>query len=189
MNKNTQKNICIGMILIVLGILFCVLQGSVIGYAMTILGAVCIGFGIFNIIKKFTERGIIQIVVGALVILFGWVLAFVMIYLLAIALIVYGVLDIYIIYKSKIQNKKIIDLILIYAFPVVNILLGFLLLFNQAGTLNAIFIVAGILFIIEGVMYLVEAKTNNKDCIKIKFTIKETKVEKDDDSKNNDTKN
>ena len=46
---------------------------------------------------------------------------------------------------------------MLYIAPILNILLGLLLLFNQGGTLAWIFIVVGVLLIVDGVMLLCSA--------------------------------
>ena len=47
--------------------------------------------------------------------------------------------------------------VMLYIAPILNILLGLLLLFNQNGTVAWVFIVTGVLLIVDGVMLLCSA--------------------------------
>ena len=139
---------------IILGVLFVALKGGVLGVAMTVLGVALIVLGVSDLIKGGTVDAIVKIALGVVAIVFGWALASVAIYILAALLVVYGVMTLYQIIKDKCKDA------LSFIAPVVMLVVGLCLFFNQGGTVNWVFIVSGIFLIIYGVLNLVECFKN-----------------------------
>lgn len=138
-----SKQIVLPIAAIVLGFLFLVFQGGAIGFAMTALGVAYIVMGIMDIMYKKQEFGAVQIIAGVVIILFGWILAKAVLYIVA------GV----IIYNSISLIYKAINL----GYPLKSLLNTFILLigaifmfFNKGGLAKWSFIICGILFIIYG---------------------------------------
>lgn len=146
---------------ILIGVLFIVMKSGVIGVAMTVLGAVLIVLGLLDLLQKEIPPAVVKIVIGALIILFGWTITSAVLYIVAALALIYGVLLLYQLVKSRKKGSCLLDTLLGYAVPVLFIVIGLLLFFNQGGTLNWVFIVAGIFTVIEGGLMLIDAI--NKD--------------------------
>lgn len=134
---------------IVIGVLFVALKGGVIGIAMTVLGVGLIVWAVLDIIDKNNTPGIIKLVVGIVVIVFGWTLASIVLYVMAALLLVYAIYQLYELVTNKVKDVvKFIE-------PGVMALIAILLLFNQGGTIAWVFIVTGIFLIVEGALALI----------------------------------
>ena len=134
---------------IVIGALFIALKGGVIGIAMTILGAGLIVWAVLEIVEKSYTPAIVKMVAGAVIIVFGWTLASVVLYVLSALLLFYAVYQLYLLIKDKVTDyAKFVE-------PSIMAIIAILLLFNQGGTIAWVFIVAGIFLIVEGALALV----------------------------------
>ncbi len=152
--KKTEK-IVSALLTIALGVLLIILKGSVVSILMTVLGVGLIAFGLVDLCNRLIPPAVVKIVVGAIVILCGWVIVKAVLYVLAAALLIVGILLLY----EKIKNKTVCptlwQTICEYAVPVVFILIGIFLLFNQGNTVHWVFILSGAFTIIEGGLLLV----------------------------------
>lgn len=143
------SNLITAILTIVIGVLFVALKGGVIGIAMTVLGVGLIVWAVLDIIDKNNTSGIIKLVAGIVVIVFGWTLASIVLYVMAALLLVYAVYQLYGLITDKVKDfVKFIE-------PSVMALIAILLLFNQGGTVAWVFIVAGIFLIVEGALALI----------------------------------
>lgn len=154
--KKTEKIIA-ALLTIALGIILIVLKGSVISIAMTVLGIGLIVLGCIDLYNRRIPPCIIKIVVGVVVILFGWLLVSAVLYVLAAALIIVGCIMLYELIKRGERGCNLWQLLCKYAMPVLCLLIGILLLFNQGGTIAWVFIISGILVILEGGIMLLNA--------------------------------
>ncbi len=145
------NNLIRAVISIVLGILFIVKQGGVIGIAMTLVGICAIVMAVFDLIAKKTVSAIIKAVVGIAVIVFGWVLVDLALFVIAAVLIINGITEL-------ISAIKTSPKVLTYVTPAVTLLAGICLLFNGGGAVNFVFIIAGALLIADGVLSIVGSK-------------------------------
>lgn len=145
------------VITILLGVLCITLKGQIISIALTILGVVLIVLGILDIVNSVLNMGIIKIVVGAVVIVFGWAFVTVALYVIGVLLILYGLLALVNKIKARVHYTNVVSTVISYSVQVVSIIIGLFLLFNQGGTVNWVFIVAGIFSIIEGLLLFVDA--------------------------------
>ena len=142
------SNLITAILTIVIGVLFVALKGGVIGIAMTVLGVGLIVWAVLDIIDKNNTSGIIKLVAGIVVIVFGWTLASIVLYVMAALLLVYAIYQLYELVTNKVKDVvKFIE-------PGVMALIAILLLFNQGGTIAWVFIVAGIFLIVEGALAL-----------------------------------
>ena len=143
------SNLITAILTIVIGVLFVALKGGVIGIAMTVLGVGLIVWAVLDIIDKNNTPGIIKLVAGIVVIVFGWTLASIVLYVMAALLLVYAIYQLYELVTNKVKDVvKFIE-------PGVMALIAILLLFNQGGTIAWVFIVAGIFLIVEGALALI----------------------------------
>ena len=152
--KKTEK-IVSALLTIALGVLLIILKGSVVSILMTVLGVGLIAFGLVDLFNRLIPPAVVKIVVGAIVILCGWVIVEAVLYVLAAALLIVGILLLYEKIKSKSICSTTWQTVCEYAVPVVFILIGIFLLFNQGNTVDWVFILSGAFTIIEGGLLLV----------------------------------
>ena len=94
--------------------------------------------------------------VGVVIILCGWLIVAAVLYLLAAVLLITGILMLYEQIKKGVC-KELWKTVCSYAVPVVFILIGLLLMFNQGNTVNWVFVISGIFTVIEGGLFLVNS--------------------------------
>ena len=152
--KKTEK-IVSALLTIALGVLLIILKGSVVSILMTVLGVGLIAFGLVDLCNRLIPHAVVKIVVGAIVILCGWVIVKAVLYVLAAALLIAGILLLYEKIKSKTVCPTFWQTVCEYAVPVVFILIGICLLFNQGNTVDWVFILSGAFTIVEGGLLLV----------------------------------
>ena len=158
MNKN--EGIVSSIIYIALGLMLIIMKGSVISLAITILGVAVLISAIMDLVNKLTNIGIVKAVIGVCILAFGWMFIDLALYSLAASIIVMGLLKISNIHKFSPVNLTAKDKIMLYMKPVVTVIAGACLFFNQGGTISWIFFVTGALLVIEGVMELVDSFGN-----------------------------
>ena len=149
---NKKEGIATAAVSIIIGLLLIILKGKVISIVLTILGVVLVLSAIKDFIDKKVESGAIKAVIGVCVLVFGWVFVELAFYILAAALIIIGITQIINIKKYGPHGVTFKDNVLIYGKSVITAVAGVCLLFNQGGTINWVFILAGILLIVDGVM-------------------------------------
>lgn len=147
--KKSEKIIS-AVALMVLGILFIALKGSFIGLLMTVAGVSFLVLGVADIIDKLIPQAVIKIVSGVLLIVAGWAIAEVVLYILAAMLLIFGILILYDKIKRRVCCEKLWQTLLEYALPCVCILVGILFLFNQTAIANFVFVVNGIFLLLLG---------------------------------------
>lgn len=140
--------------LVLLGLLFIIFKSDIISIAMSLIAALLIVVGIFNIIRKNVVGGVIKIVIGGLILAAGWLIVELALYIFAAVLLIAGVIDLYRLSKIR-DNESRLSTIMHFIQPIIYILVAICLLFNQGGTLSWVFTVSGIFFIIDGVVALI----------------------------------
>lgn len=140
-----------GLFTVALGILFIILKEESISIGMTIMGASLIISSVLDMIKKQRNQSIIKLVVGAVIIVFGWTLVSSALYIMAAVLLVSSVVQI----VAFVKEKKGFDLT--YLQPVASLVVAICLLFNQGGTISWVFVVSGICLIVEGVIAFLDS--------------------------------
>ena len=150
MKQINQNKLILGIASVVLGILFIIMKGGVISLAMTVVGVLLIVSGVMDIIKKRERDGIIKVAAAAVIIIFGWALVSIALYVAAALLMVSCI---FVIYRLVVSRVKIIAS---YIQPSLMLVISLLLLFNQGGTVNSVFIISGIILIIDGAFILAD---------------------------------
>ena len=143
-----KDSIIASVISIALGFMLIVMKGSVIRLAITCLGVYVLVSAALSFAGGLTNIGIL---------VFGWVFVNLALYILAASIIVMGLLQIENIHRFAPGKLSLKDKVFIYAKPVVTVLAGACLLFNQGGTIAWVFVATGILLIIEGIIELFDA--------------------------------
>lgn len=155
-----RDNIISSIFSIVLGFLLITLKSNVITIAITVIGVAVLLSALFDFVNKFTNIGIVKAVIGLCILVFGWMFINLALYILAASIIVMGLLQIANIHRFAPINLTMKESIMLYIKPIVTVLAGACLFFNQGGTISWIFVVTGILLIAEGVLELVDSYRN-----------------------------
>lgn len=138
---------------ILLGILFIVLQASVLDIVIKVFAAILVVMGILELVRLHVLAAIVKAALGVVVFLFGWKMMVVALYIVGALLILHGVLGLFdLLRKHRRKKAFVIFGLLSSAFC---ILAGVLLLFYNGLTLSWLFIAAGIALIVNGILSLV----------------------------------
>jgi uncharacterized membrane protein HdeD (DUF308 family) len=153
------KDLAYPVLMLVVGILLCVMQSGAISVAVTILGIALIVVGILDIInnKNNLAIGIIEIVVGVVMIVLSWVIATIIVWIVAALLVIYGVYGIYQAIVSKAKGGKLVLALIV---PIIYIIAGILLFLNGFPWA---WIVAGVILIVYGILGVINAIVANKN--------------------------
>ena len=154
--KKTEK-IVVALLTLLLGIALLILRGSLISVLMSVVGIVFIAFGIIQWIKGQIVLAIIKAVIGIVLIICGWTVVSAVLYVLAAAVMITGILLLYEQLKNQGCGATLLQKIAAFAYPIVCILIGFFLLFNNGNEEQWVFIVSGSLTVLEGGLLLLSA--------------------------------
>lgn len=154
--KSSEKAVC-GVLTVLFGLLFIILQGDVVSVAMTMLGAALVVWGVLDLFERRLEAALIKIIAGAVIVLFGWLIVGAVLYILAAALLVLGAWLLYVRLKNRACCSTPVELALWCAPAVVCMLVAFVLFFNRGGAVAWVFVVSGVFIVAEGGLLLYEA--------------------------------
>lgn len=154
--KKTEKIIA-AVCTVAFGVLLIVLKDNFIGILMTVAGLCLIALGVADFVNRLTALAIIKTVAGAFVIFCGWVVVEAVLYILAAALIVFGILFLYYQIKHKTTCANGYEVLLDYVLPALCIAAGILLLFHSGVAASFIFVLSGILIILIGAILILYA--------------------------------
>ena len=156
--KKTEK-VVVALLTLLLGIALLILRGSLISVFMTVIGIVFIAFGIIQWLRGQIVLAIIKAVIGIVLIICGWAVVGAVLYVLAAAVMITGILLLYEQIKNQHCGTTLLQKIVAFAYPIVCILIGFFLLFNEGNEAQWVFIVSGSLTVLEGGLLLLSAFT------------------------------
>lgn len=154
--KKTEK-VVVALLTLLLGIALLILRGSLISVLMSVVGIVFIAFGIIQWIKGQIVLAVIKAVIGIVLIICGWTVVSAVLYVLAAAVMITGILLLYEQLKNQGCGATLLQKIAAFAYPIVCILIGFFLLFNNGNEEQWVFIVSGSLTVLEGGLLLLSA--------------------------------
>lgn len=154
--KKTEK-VVVALLTLLLGIALLILRGSLISVLMSVVGIVFIAFGIIQWIKGQIVLAVIKAVIGIVLIICGWTVVSAVLYVLAAAVMITGILLLYEQLKNQGCGATLLQKIAAFAYPIVCILIGFFLLFNNGNEAQWVFIVSGSLTVLEGGLLLLSA--------------------------------
>lgn len=156
--KKTEK-VVVALLTLLLGIALLILRGSLISVLMTVIGIVFIAFGIIQWLRGQIVLAIIKAVIGIVLIICGWAVVSAVLYVLAAAVMITGILLLYEQIKNQHCGATLLQKIAAFAYPIVCILIGFFLLFNEGNEAQWVFIVSGSLTVLEGGLLLLSTFT------------------------------
>ncbi len=141
-----------GLLTMGVGLLLCLLKGEVISIVLSLIGIFVLISAFFDWKNQRTNAGIVKLVVGICILLFGWLFVNLALFLLAAVIIIIGLKKIMQVKEQSPVNLSTRDKVVVYAKPVLTVLAGAILLLNQGGVIDWIFMVVGILLIVEGAL-------------------------------------
>ena len=157
MNNNKNKNLIIAIITIIVGILMIVYKEGVMSWLMTAIGVVWLIDGILDLVQNHLPKtGIVKIIIGVIVIVFGWVLLSVILIIAGACLIIYGIYMLYNLIRMKTKALTTFQTIGLYITPIVYIICGGLLCFAQKSTTETIVLIVGILLLVNGILNIIK---------------------------------
>ena len=144
---------------LILGVLFVILKGEVVGIALTVFGVVLIIAAVLELIRLKIASGIVKAILGIAVLVFGWMLLDIALLVIGIVLIAFGALELIkrIVALFKKSRTKFFAKLLGFISPVFSIVAGYFLITSSGEAVEWAIIVGGVLLIINGVLALVEA--------------------------------
>ncbi len=154
--KKSEK-IVAACLTIALGILLIVLKNDFISILMTIAGIGLIVLGIMDVVSRNVPSAVIKIVCGTFIIICGWAVVKAVLYIIAAALLILGILLVYYKIKRKVRGCTPFHTVCEYAVPALCIAIGVLLLFHKGAAITVILVISGILTIVEGCILLFNA--------------------------------
>lgn len=149
MNLKSQTTVA-GFFYIVFGILCIVFRSRILSFAAICAGIALAAYGIYEIVKGMIDTGIVLLAFGVLILVTGWFFISALLYVLAVVLIIVGAQGLYHFFKNRAVNDSILRPEGMR--PIILMVCGILLLFNQGGTVQVIFIIFGVLLIAAGIL-------------------------------------
>ena len=68
-----KDNLIAAISFILIGILFCIFQSKILSWILTIVGVLLIILAIMNLVNKKNQQALIELISGAVILIFGWV--------------------------------------------------------------------------------------------------------------------
>jgi len=153
--QNKTVAIAIAVLYMLLGILFAAFRAGMLTVLFTIIGALVVVAGIVSCIKKQWVMGFVEIFVGAILVVGGWLFTNYVVMVLGVVLAIKAIIDLVAAIKEK-KASKIVGACLIL------VVAGLLVACPWIGPaiISIFFIVIGVLLIIAGGALLVAVLTN-----------------------------
>ena len=150
MAKKPNVNLASPLLYIVLGALLVIFKTQMLNWAMTFAGLFFILVGLFDLVKRRSSSGIINIAIGVIILVVGWTLVNIVLLVLGVFIAAKGVMSLVEILKRPKKNALSI------VFAALTIAIGVALAFGDL--LGNLIVIIGVLLIIDGVLGLVGAK-------------------------------
>ena len=149
-----SEHIISAIFTIAIGVLLMIMKGEMISVFMTILGVSLIVLGLIDLLEENIPFAVVKIVVGGVVIFFGWTIVSAVVYILAALVLIVGILALYDCVRFRLRCLQGKEVLKILIEPVVCILIGLILFFNKW---DWVFVLAGLFTILEGGLLLFDA--------------------------------
>ena len=149
MSKKIDSNLFSAILYILIGVLLVIFRSRTIGLAMTIVGLVFIVSGILELVKKNFAGGAVSLIIGAAVLVLGWLAAAVVLLVLGLLIALKGVVALI----NELKKKQVSVLGIL--FPTLTVIVGLGIAFGNA--LDLIIVICGIILALDGVLGLIEA--------------------------------
>lgn len=150
----TNNQLFSAIALIVIGVLFCCFRAGMLNVLFTVIGAVLIALGAYDLFRKNWVMGAIELALGIAIIVCGWTVLEITLLVLGVVFIVYGVY-LLVVTASKTKSFKNFNAWLAIIKPLLIILFGIFLVVAKWVLADWIFIVIGVIAIIDGVLAII----------------------------------
>lgn len=154
-----------GIALIVIGILFCALRAGFVSILLTIVGVVLIILGVLGLLGKNWIPAAIELAVGVVIIICGWMIVDITLLLLGIAFIAYSIYQI-VTTIPKLKHASAAEIVTSLLYPLFMLAIGVILVVAKWQMIDVIFIVIGVIAIVTGAVVIVKdvfsKKSSNK---------------------------
>ena len=137
------------LLYILIGALLVIFQDRTIGWAMTIMGALFIVFGILDLVRSNWGGGAVSLIIGIAILVLGWVVTEIVLLVLGVLIALKGVVAL--IDALRASKKDIVDIV----FSILTIVIGLMLAFGNG--LNVLIIIAGVMLMFNGILGLLGA--------------------------------
>ena len=145
-NKKQNTELFSSLLYIIIGVLLAIYKGSVLDWAVFVVGALFVISGALDLIKKNWTGGAVSLIIGIAILVLGGFFKDIVILVLGILIAVKGVVALLDVLKKS--KKNALEIV----FPVLSVVLGLMLAFGNG--LNDMMLVVGILLAIDGVIGL-----------------------------------
>ena len=152
-NKKSFKDsaLIMSILYILVGALLLIFRAETLNWAMTIAGVVFVVSGILELIKKNYVGGAVSAIIGIVILVLGWTIAWIVLLVLGIMIAFKGIVALIDVLKSS--DRTALRLV----FPVLTILCGLALAFAFGELMDIMIIVGGVLILIDGIFGLLAA--------------------------------
>lgn len=135
---------------LLVGILFCVFKGGVLGWLFTVVGILFLVQGVLSILAKDTVSGAISLVIGLVLLIGGWTIVEIILIVFGILMLVKGGATLFALLNGKPSAMQLLT-------AAGTIIIGILLIVSRWVALDWFFIIMGLFFIVDGVISLLGA--------------------------------
>lgn len=137
------------LLYILIGALLVIFQDRTIGWAMTVMGALFIVFGILDLVRSNWGGGAVSLIIGIAILVLGWVVTEIVLLVFGVLIALKGVIAL--IDALRASKKDIVDIV----FSILTIVIGLMLAFGNG--LNVLIIIAGVMLMFNGILGLLGA--------------------------------
>lgn len=131
---------------IVAGVCFCIFKAGVLSWLMTVLGLLFIVQGIVRLTRNSQTEGVTLIVIGAVILIGGWLFVRVALLILGAVLAGRAVMSL----MGQKNPRKTVEVL----YDVLSLVVGVCLVISPWAMIGWFFVTIGVLFIIRGVLAL-----------------------------------
>jgi uncharacterized membrane protein HdeD (DUF308 family) len=137
------------LLYILIGALLVIFQDRTIGWAMTVMGALFIVFGILDLVRSNWGGGAVSLIIGIAILVLGWVVTEIVLLVFGVLIALKGVIAL--IDALRASKKDVLDIV----FSILTIVIGLMLAFGNG--LNVLIIIAGVMLMFNGIIGLLGA--------------------------------
>ena len=150
MSKIKKRSELVSSLLyILIGALLVIFQDRTIGWAMTVMGALFIVFGILDLVRSNWGGGAVSLIIGIAILVLGWVVTEIVLLVFGVLIALKGVIAL--IDALRASKKDVLDIV----FSILTIVIGRMLAFGNG--LNVLIIIAGVMLMFNGILGLLGA--------------------------------
>ena len=152
-----------GIMTLILGILFVILQNRLVNIAICVVGVFLIIMGIIDMVRARYIMGLLKIILAIVVLVFGWFIIDIWGIIIGVILLLYGVLTLIRRIKAPNKTKRIFSTVIGFIESVLCIIGAIFLISGGMGeVISWAIIVAGVIFIIEGILAIFGALVSRR---------------------------